>query len=329
VRRVLATATFVSILFSFAALADSEVKVPEAKLDAKKDLGWTYGLELGVTTNWGYDYRFVGVTDGHYLGLGGKVAGKANYLEGEHEWRNTLSVLETFNKTPAFDAIVKSADRLSFESVYLWNVGGWWGFFAQASADTSIFEGEDIRAAVVTYDITDIAGNHLAPVNANSLVLTSMFLPFNLKQAAGAFVRPFTDEEFKLEIKGGVAFRETFANNQLVITGQTGNTVSVGTLANFYQIGPAVGALAHGDLLDKRLSYAAGIDVSYNAFRSSDKVIGTDLGSRTNLEMMAKLSLKLVEWAALVWDAKALRIPDISTDVQLQTNLLLTFSYMI
>ncbi|MBM4398523.1 MAG: hypothetical protein FJ087_22920 [Deltaproteobacteria bacterium] len=47
----------------------------------------------------------------------------------------------------------------------------------------------------------------------------------------------------------------------------------------------------------------------------------------TNVELGAKVSFKLVSWASLDYEFRALRVPQVTDEFQLQNMLPLNFSY--
>ncbi len=290
---------------------------------------WRFGVDISATGNWTVDRKFVGVTDGHYLSLGGKIVGTVGYVIGPHEWITTLGLLETFSQTPLIDALIKSADQLNFESDYYYYLANWYGLFGQLKLDTSIFASSDQRAAPVTYQVSDASGAALAPVTASSFGLTTPFMPLYLQENLGVFFKPFRETAYTWELYVAASFRETFANGQKVVTGNSNNVVSIKTLYNFEEIGPMVGTVLSGEIYDKRVSYKAGIDTMYVLFRFAPYPSSSSFVDHLNTEAFANLSFKLFKWMSLTWDFKAIRTPEIISDFQIQSNLLLTFNYVL
>ncbi len=303
------------------------VKPPKKEAAQLKE-GWTFGADIGATLNWSVDRKFVGVADGHYASWGGKITGRALLLRNIHEWRNTLSWLETFNKIPQLDSIKKSADQLAFESLYRAHLGEWWGVFGQLKFNTSVFPGYDYRAAPVDYVITDVNQQQTTVAGTTSLYMTSPFQPFYLSESAGIFVEPLKYEYFFWEAHaGGTAF-QTFTDGQRVITGDANGKVSVKTLSTFYQLGPSLGTSIRGGWMENKLSYQAGADATYVAWQWPYDA-DMSFAHRLNVEIFAGLSFKVYEWMGLTWDFRAIRIPAILDDFQVQSNVLLTFSYVL
>lgn len=320
---------FLPLFLSLSAVAQTNLVVPQIKAEEVKHSGWKFGVDLGATASWSVDDKFVGVADGHYFAAGAKITGTATGVFGPHHWRNTLSVLETFSRTPALDAFLKSADALCLESIYMWYAGDWWGVFGQLNLDTAIFASDDIRAQPVTYVISNVTETATVSQTGTSLRLTGMFTPIALRQSAGLFATPFKSDVLTWDVKAGGMARETFARDQLVVSSATATQVNVATLSDFYQIGPSLGTGIFGEFMEKKLTYKAGVDLMYVAYRSSQKPLVDTFGNRLNVEATAAIGFRVVEWAGITWDFKALRLPDIKPEFQIQSNMLLTLHYVI
>ncbi len=282
-------------------------------------------LSVGANVSLSNNDSVVGQTDGSTFSLGLSFDSAADYNHEKHEWRTTLSLGEGLTRTPILPEFVKSRDALAVESIYLYHLIPSFGPFARLSLATSLFRGTDVRPAPVTYLITRVDGR-VDPLLADHLTLTGPFRPLTLKESVGPFYRPFSSERFNLELRAGLGGRQTVADDQLAV-GDDAETpeIEVATLADFQQVG-AEGVLAiWGAVSDKKVTYRVGVEtmvpLAYSTLAADDTRTSLDL---TNVEVGAQLSFKLVEWASLDYELKAIREPQLLDAFQVQNNLLLT-----
>lgn len=323
-------------LISRSAAADDELKqtnktdyvVPGTaaakKDDGKAKEGWSPRLALGATASFGDNRSVVGQTDGGTLAFGLKFDVGLDYRRGGHEWRNTLNLAEGMTRTPVIPVFVKSVDQLAVESIYLYHVTPWFGPFARATMLTSMFRGADIRPAPVTYEIARVTGE-VESVTASSLTLSEPFHLMTLKQSLGPFLRPVEREVINVEIRVGLGAQETIAKGQFAVTDDDSPEIEIKELANVNQLGVQAAADVWGTISDKRVIYRLGVDVMIPLARTS-LVAGDNRSTLDlmNVEMGGQLSFKLVEWASLDYQIKAIREPQVLDAFQVRNSLLLT-----
>jgi hypothetical protein len=298
---------------------------PDAKEAPKTPEGWSPRLSVGLTVSFGDNRSVVGQADGGTLAFGLKFDAGLDYRKGGHEWRNSLNLAEGLTRTPVVPVFVKSADLLALESIYLYHVTPWFGPFARATMLTSMFRGADIRPAPVTYAVAHVSGE-LETVEASRLPLSDPFRPMTLKQSAGPFLRPVEKEPINVEIRAGVGAQETIAKGQLLVADDAATPViEVKELANVNQIGVEAAADVWGAFSDKRVTYRVGIDVMIPLSHTA-LVAGDDRSSLAlmNIDLGGQLSFKLVEWASLDYQIKAVREPQVLDGFQVRNSLLLT-----
>lgn len=304
-------------------------KVKTAEKDKKLE-GWQGGLTLGGTFSFGTNNNVVGKIDGVTMNVGGTFSGKLNYLRAMHEWRNSLDLKEGFARTPSITRFVKSADQLLFESIYLYRFERfpWLGPFARLVLDTPILQGEDVRAEPVTYVYADT----LADINAGPVTsqkLTQAFTPLTLKESVGAYGKPLEKDRLSVELRLGFGGMQIFAKDQLAIKDDedTADQIEVVRLRDIIQAGLELTATASGALSDNKVTYKAGVEVLVPAVNNAEDTDDRGAGELTNVDFFAKLSFKLVSWASLDYEFRALRQPQLVDKWQIQNNLLLTFAY--
>ena len=291
-------------------------KVPE---------GWNPRLSLGMTASFGDNRGVVGQADGATLAFGLKFESGLDYRRGGHEWRNTLNLGEGLTRTPTLPVFVKSVDLLSLESIYLYHVTPWFGPFVRATMLTSMFRGADVRAAPVTYQITRVNGIVDTEVGSR-LALSDPFQPMTLKQSVGPFLRPVEREDINVEIRAGLGAQETLAKGQLAgVDDEATPVIEIKELASVNQIGVEAAADIWGTVSDKRVTYRLGVDLmiplAHTALVAGDTRSSVDL---MNVELGGQLSFKLVEWASLDYQVKAIREPQVLDAFQVRNSLLLT-----
>jgi hypothetical protein len=345
-----------SVLVTARAAADEPPKLEGPKTEYvaeaeqikadKRTQGWIWKLSTGATASFGDNRNTVGQPSGTSFNFGVKLDGAADYNHDKHEFRNLLTLGEGVSRTPILPELIKSADTLSLDSIYLYHFVDWAGLFGRFSLQTSIFQGTDLRPAGITYQIAradgrvDNVGGKTDDLNR--LLLSSPFRPLLLKQSIGPFARPVTSEKFNLELRLGAGARETIAKNQLAVNDdpKTATIVEVKELSNVNQVGVEFVASIWGDLATKRVSYRVGaevmVPVAHNPLTSEEITALTPgsaaqpgAGTLTNIDLGARLSFKLVEWATLDYELKAVRQPQLLNAFQIQNVLLLTFGLVL
>jgi hypothetical protein len=298
--------------------------------------GWSRRVSAGLTISFGDNRSVVGQTDGGTLSFGLKFDAGLDYRRGGHEWRNVLGVAEGLTRTPVMPQFIKSADLLSLESIYLYHVTPWFGPFVRASMLTAMFRGKDVRPGATTYLIKHVDGTVETKLEGgrasfedpivSTLSLSDPFQPMTLKQSAGPFVRPVESEKINVEIRAGLGGQETIAHNQLAVDDNKDTPeVEVNELYNVNQLGVQAAADVWGSVSDKKVTYRIGIDamipLAHTALPVNDNRSALAL---MNLEMGGQLSFKLVEWASLDYQIKAIREPQVVDAFQVRNTLLLT-----
>lgn len=298
---------------------------PDKKDASKPPEGWSPRLSVGLTASFGDNRSVVGQADGGTLGFGLKFDAGADYRRGGHEWRNSLNMAEGLTRTPVIPVFVKSADLLALESVYLYHLTPWFGPFVRATMLTSMFRGADIQPAAATYVITRVSGA-VDTVQASRLPLSDPFRPMTLKQSVGPFLRPVEKEMINVELRAGLGAQETIAADQLLVADdKLTPVIEVKELANVNQIGVEAAADIWGAVSDKRVTYRVGVDLMIPLAHTM-LVAGDNRSSLAlmNVDLGAQLSFKLVDWASLDYQVKAIREPQVLDGFQVRNSLLLT-----
>lgn len=314
--------------------------LPEAKFG---ELGWNPWVTIGANISFGHNYNVVGKQDGQNWTIGASLDTGVDYQKDGHDWRNNILLLETFTYGPPINEWIKAADSLSFQSIYYYKIRSvpWLGPFVRFQLDTAIFPGSDARADEknIWYKIDD-QGNPEILHTGKFFTLTNYGYPLTLKEAAGLFARPFSKPEIEWEFRAGLGSHQVFADGQLALAGNEGdgsmdgtldgvNEIEVRDLANYVQFGAEAGMSINGKLYKNRFSYKAWADIMFPLVRTNEEASATqgNAADLMNVDIGVRLEFKLVEWATLNYEFKAVRQPQLVDGFQLQNLLLLTFKY--
>ena len=327
---------------------DSEL-VPD-KIESKKSAysGWVPTLSLGASVQFSHSSNVVGAQDGETWNIGPLLDFSIGYYSAEHEWRNTLSIREVLTRTPAVGEFVKTTDQLKFESLYLYkpSAAPWVGPFLMAQVNTPIFRTTDVRAAPAVYETRDKNGVTVeTTIPTTKKRLTGWFAPLNLKESAGAFFTAANIPEAKLEFRMGVGARQVFTGNGNAIASQDetidpsalpnvpANTtlVKLNRLFDYQQLGGELFAGLNGTITFEDLGPTRPILYSLSTevlmpFYSSEQQ-DRALLELTNVNIEAKVAIKLLSWLSLDYALRAVRDPLLLDEFQIQNTLLLNMSY--
>ncbi len=308
-------------------------EVVDEKVDKTEDAaeGWEGMVKLGANLSLASSNNVVGAQDGVTFAVGANFQGELGYVGGGHEWRNRLEIAETFTKTPAIDRLVKSMDFILFDSIYLYSFEKfpWIGPFVRFGLKSSLLPGYDVQAQPYTYKTSKLDGTSFVEAGRDSKRLTDPFFPLLLKQSAGAYARPYKENFFGIEIRLGVGANEFFGDDQLAVTKvDSDNTeVLVKELEDYQQLGGEAVVEIDGKLWEDKITYRLYAEAMIPFYTSIEDKEDRNAGELTNVELGASLTLKLVEWASISYEFKAVRLPLVLDEFQIQNNLLLTFSY--
>ncbi len=223
----------------------------------------------------------------------------------------------------------------------------WLGPFARFRLATQLFPTHVVRAqdseifytdregkaqdppAGSDLDAMDEAGFGGQDVAANERVeITAAFEPLILRQTAGAFAKPYDGKKFTLNMTVGGGAEEVITADGYVVdkVDDKTNFVTVKQLHSYQQIGVELEAVAGGALADNASwQLSANVLHPFKTNPEPEKK-GTEL---TNIELGAKLALRLSSWASVDYVFSAKRIPLVVEEWQLQHNLLFTAAFSI
>ena len=306
--------------------------------------------------------RVIGQTDGNTINMGVKVDARADWIRGDHEWRNSVLLNAGVTRTPTIPEFIKNTDALQFESIYLYHLTPWFGPFARFRLDTAMFPGTDIRPGATNYKIRAQDGTitetcppttdpNAPPCTTTKLPLTDGFQPLTLKESLGVFAQPYKTEPLAVEVRLGGGAQQILANNQYAVTDVADDPtncpsaldptqrspipcVEISQLSDVIQAGLEANLELWGTVYEKKITYKAyaGVlipfahgDLPQSYFDQGGK---DDVGELTNIDLGVNVSFKIVEWATLGYELKAVRVPQLLPDTfQVRNSLFFTLGY--
>ncbi len=304
------------------------VKTPDVLKQKKGEVqGWNPYFTIGANVNFGHSRKVVGQLDGQSWTLGWNLNTGVEYNKGPHQWLNNLSILDTFSYAPPINEFVKANDNFIFHSEYYYRIPkvSWLGPYADFKLETSMFEGTDVRQNSNNTWVD--ADTHAILHKGKRFKLTESFKPLTLKEVVGLFARPFSSKAFQWQFTAGFGSYQVFADGQYTLKDDSNTpTIELARMKSYVQAGLEAGTEIKGLVLKDRLSYRVYGNTMFPFIHTNDAQ-SRNVAELTNVELGAKLSIKIFSWASLDYEFKALRQPQLVDAFQIQNNLLLTFSY--
>ncbi|MFW6054115.1 MAG: hypothetical protein ACOC9J_04820, partial [Persicimonas sp.] len=296
-----------------------------APADADKE-GFDGTLSTSASVSMTSNRDVVGEVDGFSTLVGLGLDGNLEYINGAHVWNNTLLIKENWSRTPSFEQFIKTTDGVELESLYTYFFRKWFGPFARAAVETSLFDTHVLTAEAQTYEIARIDGSTDTLSGVNELEVSSSFEPLTLQQSLGIFAQPLRDDSLKWTFRVGAGGRQTFAKGVLAVDDDDATEeIEVVELDDVYQAGLEGFTGVTGKFEDTGLTYRAGATALVPFVNNDDE-------DRSAFELMrwgatAGLSMSVVEWLSVNYDLNVLRDPQLVEQTQVQNNLMLTFKY--
>jgi len=301
--------------------------------DEKAVEGWNPTLGGAATINLVSNSNVVGQTDGFSTLFGLGVTGGADYTNGKHLVRNTLTVAESFARTPVVPEFVKTNDLVQLEGLYNYFATSSLGEFGRLALQTGLFPATDVRGEPTSWVVKPaVAGGMPQMLNSNALRqrLADSFEPFTINESIGAFAEPVHSDALSLSMRAGMGGRHTFADGVLVNDDDKATTpIELVRLSNVHQLGLEGFAGAQGKAQDGKLTYHAGLTVLV-PFVNNDK-FDRGVGTLTRIGFEGSVTVNMFEWMSLVYSLAIIRdaqlFPKDNELTQIQNSLLLTLKY--
>ncbi|MGE0551646.1 MAG: hypothetical protein AB7O24_21300 [Kofleriaceae bacterium] len=334
--RHLVVAVVAIVMISSQAFGQAQLVPKEDAIKGATDKdvdSWNPTLAGTATVNMVSNQSVVGQVDGFSTLFGLGLSAGLDYIRPKHVLRNTLSIAESFARTPVIDEFVKTNDVIQFESLYNYFLIKRAGLFGRFSLQTSAFAAEDVRGEITSW-VQKPRNDGDMPTLLNQSVfrqrLADPFKPLTINESVGVFAEPVQWESFQLSLRLGLGGRHTFASDVFLIDDDKATTeVEVLRLSDVHQLGVEAFAGAIGKLSKGKLTYRVGASallpfVNNDEFeRSASKL--------TRLGLEGALTFNVYEWMSVVYSLNVIRDPQLFPAgdelTQIQNNLLLTFKY--
>lgn len=288
--------------------------------------GWDGALSLGANLSMTSNQGVVGQTDGFSALFGLSTNGALEFVSGDHELHNTLTLTENFAQTPQLDRFVKNQDSLVAQSLYNYFFLPWTGFFGRADVETTVFETNNVTPEPASYVVTRNDGSQETFDDFDQLKVADAFSPTSLGQSAGVFVKPVRLDQFQLTSRFGLGARETLADGVLIIEDDPGtDPIEATELSSVFQGGFEVFLGFEGTFETQRISYSAGATGLL-------PIVNNDPENRDPFELfrtgvVGSVNFNAFEWLSINYNLKVLRDVQLVDETQVQNNLMLTLNY--
>ncbi len=324
-----------SLLSTGVAWAQAQiVPTDEVKGASKTDpQGWNPFVSLTATLSLASNSNVVGQVDGFSTLFGLGVTGGADYVDGKHLLRSSLTIAEGFARTPVVDEFTKTNDSVKLESLYNYFLTKDLGLFGRLALSTSMFPADDVRGTATTW-VEKNSTDPTMPIPRNSNAfrqrLAGSFAPFTVNESAGGFAEPIRKESLNVSFRLGIGGRHTFADSVLLIDDDKATAeVELLRLSNVHQLGVEAFAGATGKTKDGRANYKAGLSVLF-PFVNNDKD-DRGVGTLARVGFEGQVTFNVYAWMGLVYSLNITRdaqlFPKGNELLQVQNTLLLTFQY--
>ncbi len=331
--KLISAAVFcVTLCSAGVALAQAKLVPNDIKTAEKTDVqGWAPFLGITGTLNMVSNSNVVGQVEGFSTLFGLGVTGGADYVKDKHLIRSSLSIAESFARTPVIDEFVKTNDVVKLEGLYNYFITKELGLYGKLAFSTSAFPADDVRGTPTTWveQLPDGTTKMLA-TNSFRQRIAGSFTPFTIDESAGGFAEPIHKEKLNLSFRLGIGGRHTFASSVLLNNDDKATPeVELQRLNDVHQLGAEAFAGANGKFRGGKASYKAGLAVLF-PFVNNDKD-DRSVGKLTRVGFEGALTFNVYSWMSLVYALNITRDPQLfakgDEHTQIQNSLLLTFTF--
>jgi hypothetical protein len=315
-----------------AAFAQAQLVPSEIKSKEKTDVqGWAPFLGLTSTLALASNSSVVGQVDGFSTLFGLGVTGGADFVEDRHLVRSSLSINESFARTPVIEEWVKTNDVVKLEGLYNYFLTKTFGLYGRLDFTTGLFKTTDVRGEATSW-VEKVPGGVNIPLTTNGFrqKLASPLAPFTINESGGAFYEPLHKPKITLAFRAGIGGRHTFADGVLIEDDLDSTPeIELSRLRNVHQLGAEAFAGALGKFKDGKASYKAGLSILF-PFVNNDKD-DRSTSDLTRIGFEGALNFNIYSWMSLVYTLNITRDPQLfpkgDEQLQVQNTLLLTFQF--
>jgi hypothetical protein len=291
---------------------------------------WNPFLGVTSTLTLNSNDSVVGQVDGFSTLFGIGLNGGADYVKDKHTFRASLSINESFARTPVVDEFIKTNDVAKLEGIYNYFFLKKGGGYGRLALTASLFPAEDVRGVPTSWEEKNPAGNIPLKQNAFRQRLAGSFNPFSVDESAGIFYDPYTKPKLNLKLRLGVGGRHTFAEDVLLIDDDDAtDPVELLRLSDVHQLGLEAFAGASGEFKGGKAKYKAGLSVLAPFVNNDDA--DRSVGKLTRVGFEGQIQFNIYTWMSLLYTVMVTKdaqlFPRGDEKTQIQNSLLLTFTF--
>ena len=315
---------FVIIFAMFNAFAEgAEAVVPEEKVEPPKYHTIFFKPKLSVSF---IDNRNIpGTTDGIYFKTDLDIVLNYKYAKDIHEFLVDLGIKEAISYTPLFDGFVIASDSIKLEIRYNLMLNKWSGYYLKAGLETHLFPGYDYNTEKVEYSV-----NGERKGESKKYQTTTSGLPLYLYQGTGLFLRPVDTEESKLEFNLGLAAREVFVGDSLVVNDDADTPEKeLVSMTDIYEVGGEAGFTYKGTAQEKKIGYDIMAKAIMPFYSKERENMDMSWGDVFQFEGHIKLEFKMNKWSSFNYEFTVKRDFSIVKEWQMTNGLYLSLFYEI
>lgn len=300
-----------------------KAEVPEEKVELPKYHSIFFKPKLSVS--FVHNRSVPGTTDGIYFKTDLDIVFNYKYARDMHEFLLDLGIKEAISYTPLFDGFVIASDVAKLEMRYNLMFNKWSGYYLKAGLETHFFPGYDYSTDEVVYSVN---GERKDP--AKKYELTTTGLPLYLYQGTGLFLRPVDKEESKLEFTLGLAAREVFVGDSLILN-DDGSTPErdLTSMTDIYEAGGEAGFTYKGTTEEKKIGYDIMAKAIMPFYSKERENLDMTWGDVFQFEGHVKFEFKISKWASFNYEFTIKRDFAIVREWQMTNGLYLSLFYEI
>ncbi|HOB70618.1 MAG TPA: hypothetical protein PKM18_02420 [bacterium] len=286
----------IMLFFVAAPVFATDAAPAEEKIEAPKYHSIFFKPKLSVSF---VDNRNVpGKTDGIYFRTDLDVVLNYKYAKDMHEFLIDLGIKEAISYTPLFDGFVIAADVAKLEMRYNLLFNKWSGYYLKAGLETHFFPGYDYSTDAVDYNV-----NGQRKARAKKYELTTSGLPLFLYQGTGLFYRPIDTEESKMEFNLGLAAREVFVGDSLIVNDDAATPEKeLTSMTDIYEVGGEAGFTYKGTAQEKKVGYDIMAKAIMPFYSKERENLGMSWGDIFQFEGHIKLEFNINKYASFNYE---------------------------
>ena len=207
-----------------------------------------------LSASYMHNSHVAGKADGHYFQTDANIVFNYKYKESIHEVLTDLNLKEGVSRTPAFDGWVIANDLFKFDFRYNLMFHKIAGYYLKAGLETHFLPGYDYQNEDTDYIVKGDASRNAK--GKRMFQTAESGKPLYLTEGTGIFVRPLEQEEANLEVYAGLAAREVFVGDTLVLADEDDTAeLDFKGLNNVYEVGGEAGLTLNGFLKNRVVAY--------------------------------------------------------------------------